>query len=240
VYGPRDEVDLAKIGAVGLPFWLAGDTRPPSVCAEPRSRAPPGSRWEPSSRSARSRDRPHARVQVLKEARGGSVGVRTDPLASPTGFPFKSWSSRARSPRPRSSRPGSALRPRYLREVFRTEDGGLGYRCPAEPVDDFLRKGGKAEDIVGRKCICNGLMATAGLAAVARRRTRAPRSSRPATDLKGPGPTCSRLDRDSYTAADVVDIPARPPSGLSRGTEGSSSVDARRASGAGSGVPTIG
>jgi len=26
VYGPRDEVDLARLRALGLPFWLAGGT----------------------------------------------------------------------------------------------------------------------------------------------------------------------------------------------------------------------
>ncbi len=39
----------------------------------------------------------------------------------------------------------------------------MGYRCPAEPVADYVRKGGDPADTVGRKCLCNGLLATAGL-----------------------------------------------------------------------------
>ena len=65
---------------------------------------------------------------------------------------------------------GGAGRPRtrhcdlgYLRTPYIGADGRLGYRCPAEPVDAYLRKGGALEDTVGRQCLCNGLMATIGL-----------------------------------------------------------------------------
>ena len=51
----------------------------------------------------------------------------------------------------------------YLREMYRRADGTLGYRCPGEPVEDYLRKGGAIEDTRGRKCVCNGLVATVGL-----------------------------------------------------------------------------
>jgi hypothetical protein len=46
------------------------------------------------------------------------------------------------------------------------ENGSLGYRCAAEPVDAYVRKGGLVEDTVGSICLCNGLMATCGLAQV--------------------------------------------------------------------------
>jgi len=36
------------------------------------------------------------------------------------------------------------------------------YRCSAEPVDHFVKKGGKIEDTVGRGCLCNNLSAAAG------------------------------------------------------------------------------
>jgi hypothetical protein len=50
-----------------------------------------------------------------------------------------------------------------LRQLYRREDGTIGYRCPAEPVDQYMRKGGKLEETEGRKCICNALFATIGL-----------------------------------------------------------------------------
>ncbi|MEJ2504614.1 MAG: hypothetical protein P8177_15105, partial [Gemmatimonadota bacterium] len=42
------------------------------------------------------------------------------------------------------------------------EDGRVAYRCPAEPVDTYVKKGGKRADTVGRKCLCNALMADIG------------------------------------------------------------------------------
>ena len=39
----------------------------------------------------------------------------------------------------------------------------MGYRCAAEPVDAYARKGGSIEATVGRKCLCNALMADVGL-----------------------------------------------------------------------------
>ena len=50
----------------------------------------------------------------------------------------------------------------FLRESYRTADGEIGYRCAAEPVSVYLSKGGKIEDTVGRKCVCNGLLANIG------------------------------------------------------------------------------
>ncbi len=50
----------------------------------------------------------------------------------------------------------------YLREVYRKEDGKFGYRCASEPFSTFAAKGGVESDTIGRKCICNALMANAG------------------------------------------------------------------------------
>jgi len=47
-----------------------------------------------------------------------------------------------------------------LRVPYERSPGVVGYRCPSEPVHTYLRKGGKLEDTVGRKCLCNGLAAT--------------------------------------------------------------------------------
>ena len=51
----------------------------------------------------------------------------------------------------------------YLRTGYLKGDGTVGYRCAAEPVKDWVRKGGEVEATVGRKCLCNGLMADAGV-----------------------------------------------------------------------------
>ncbi len=51
----------------------------------------------------------------------------------------------------------------YLRQAHKKSDGTLGWRCPSEPVKDYVRKGGDEADTRGRKCVCNGLLANIGL-----------------------------------------------------------------------------
>ena len=104
------------------------------------------------------------RQELLSELAAGRLEVRTDALASPTGFPFKV----ASMPGTLSDTEMYADRPRlcdlsYLRVPYEREPGVVGYRCPAEPVHTYLRKGGDLADTVGRKCLCNGLMANVGL-----------------------------------------------------------------------------
>ena len=50
----------------------------------------------------------------------------------------------------------------YLREAYRTAEGTIDYRCSAEPVTTYVSKGGKLENTLGRKCLCNALMANIG------------------------------------------------------------------------------
>lgn len=87
----------------------------------------------------------------------------TDPLASPTGFPFKV----AQLAGTYSDQGVAAARPRvcdlgYLREAYWTDDGKIAYRCAAEPEASYIAKGGRIEDSVGRKCLCNALLANIG------------------------------------------------------------------------------
>lgn len=93
----------------------------------------------------------------------GTASVFTDPLASPTGFPFKVAQLEGTvseddvyGERPRICNLG------FLREAYRTPSGEIGYRCASEPVTVYVSKGGHVEDTVGRKCICNGLLADVG------------------------------------------------------------------------------
>ena len=101
---------------------------------------------------------------MLQELRDGTLEVKNDPLASPTGFPFKVASLEDTA----SEEETYQARPRlcdlsYLRTPYEREDGEVGYRCSAEPVHMYLKKGGDEEATQGRKCLCNGLMANIGL-----------------------------------------------------------------------------
>ncbi len=90
-----------------------------------------------------------------------------------------------------------------LRESYVTPDGKIAYRCSAEPVANYVAKGGKVEDTVGRKCLCNALLANIGHAQVRKDQSVEPPLITVGDDLNtvaqflAPGQT-------SYGAADVV------------------------------------
>lgn len=161
IYGERDIVDLAKMRELGRPFWLAGGTGSPEALANAHREGAVGIQVgtlfaycdESGFDEAIKRD-------VLGRAAHGALQVKTDPRASPTGFPFKvvHWDGdlRDRTPRARVCDLG------YLRTPYLKEDQHIGYRCAAEPVETYVAKGGNAADTEGRLCICNGLMAAIG------------------------------------------------------------------------------
>ena len=166
IYGARDEADLTKMAAIGLPFWMAGaygtSERVAAAVAAGAQGVQVGTVFALSSDSGLTDE---ARALLLGRLREGELVVRNDPRASPTGFPFKVISVDGTV----SQQEVYDARPRlcdlsYLRQAYQREDGSIGYRCAAEPVHMFVKKGGSVEDTVGRKCLCNGLVATIGMA----------------------------------------------------------------------------
>jgi NAD(P)H-dependent flavin oxidoreductase YrpB (nitropropane dioxygenase family) len=164
IYGQRDRIDPAKVAALGLPFWVAGGYARPGTLAEARAAGAAG--IQAGSVFALCRESglaPDLRRELVKRALDGTLQVRNDPRASPTGFPFKV----AALPGTLSEPDVYAERPRlcdlsYLRTPYLKEDGKVGYRCPAEPVDAYVRKGGTAVETDGRRCLCNALVANIG------------------------------------------------------------------------------
>jgi nitronate monooxygenase len=204
VYGPRDEVDLEKIRELGLPFWLAGGQATPERLRRAQEAGAAG--IQVGTAFAFCEDSgmaPELRARVLADVEAGRVTVFTDPLASPTGFPFKVVSLEGTlsddevvEGRERRCDLG------YLREVYLAPDGRVGYRCPAEPVEDYVRKGGDPAKTAGRKCVCNGLAAAVGLAQ-RRHGIEEPPIVTAGNDLEELGRLLGP-DRHAYTATDVV------------------------------------
>lgn len=205
VYGPRDVVDLEKIRELGRPFWLAGSYGRPGRLAEALRLGASGIQVGTAFAFCNESGlRPELKRQALQMSRAGTAHVFTDPIASPTGFPFKV----VRMPGTLSEADQYAARTRicdlgYLRHLYRKPDGTPGYRCPAEPVDDFVKKGGTLADAQGRKCLCNGLVANIGLNQVRS-------NSEEELALMTAGDDVAQVARflkpgcDTYTAADVV------------------------------------
>jgi nitronate monooxygenase len=89
-----------------------------------------------------------------------------------------------------------------LRAAYKRSDDRINYRCPAKPVEDYVRKGGTIAETEGRRCLCNALLANVGLAQPrATGETEAPLLTS-GDDLE----TISTFlaGRTTYTAADVI------------------------------------
>ena len=205
IYTDRDLPDLERIRALGLPFWMAGSFAEPAQLAEALKLGAAGVQVGTAfAFCEESGLDPHLKRRVIEQVLSGNIEVLTDPLASPTGFPFKvvqldGTLSEAATYERRER--GCDLG--YLRSAYRKPDGAIGYRCPAEPVQQYLRKGGQAADTCGRKCLCNGLLAAIGLG-------QAQANGYLEKPLLTAGESVRhiarflRQDRRSYTAADVV------------------------------------
>ncbi len=161
IYGERDLVDLAKMRELGLPFWLAGGTGSASAVRAARDAGAAGVQvgtlFAYCDESGLSTE---LKRGVLAGIASETVRIRTDSRASPTGYPFKVVEVEG-MPR-QDDRRERVCDLGYLRTTYRTPSGKLGYRCPAEPVDAYVAKGGDIADTVGRRCLCNGLAANIG------------------------------------------------------------------------------
>jgi NAD(P)H-dependent flavin oxidoreductase YrpB (nitropropane dioxygenase family) len=205
VYGERDHVDLAKIGELGLPFWVAGGAGHPDRLREARvagaAGVQVGTLFAYCRESGLTAD--HKR-RVLEAACCGTVDVLTEERASPTGFPFKTIQLSGTlacddvyQRRERRCDLG------YLRMAYRNGAGRVAYRCPAEPVHTFLKKGGAPEETEGRKCLCNALMANVGHGQALAGGESEPGLFTGGDDVRVLG--AFLRGRTSYSAADVID-----------------------------------
>src|ERR1700679_95996 len=90
VYGDRDHVNIAELRALGVPFWLAGGYGNAEKLREAVLQGAAG--IQVGTAFAFSREsgmRTDLKQRLLNQALTNSGVVFTDPLASPTGFPFK-------------------------------------------------------------------------------------------------------------------------------------------------------
>jgi len=165
IYGPRDDAKLSAFRDIGLPFWLAGSLGSAEGLQHALDEGACGVQVGTAfALCEESGLLPEARHELIRQSLVGKARVVTDPLASPTGFPFKvaelagSLSDDAVYQQRRRLCDLS-----FLRQAYRRGDGKIGYRCPAEPIAAYVAKGGREEETVGRKCLCNALIANVGM-----------------------------------------------------------------------------
>ncbi len=205
VYGEKDHVNLEQLSDLGLPFWLAGGMGSPQALQSALSGGAAGIQvgtlfayCQESGLLAE-----HKAI-VLEQVRAEHANVLTDALASPTGFPFKVVNL------PESLADDAVYQARericdlgYLREAYQKTDGGIGFRCAAEPVETYIAKGGKLEETLGRKCLCNALTSDVGLGQI-RHGSLEPALVTSGDDLVMLGDFLAQ-DTSGYTAKGVID-----------------------------------
>ena len=205
VYNTRDTADPAAIAKLGLPFWLAGSYGHPDRLQDALKAGANGVQVGTLfAFCEESGLREDLKRQALNQCREGTAQVFTDPVASPTGFPFKvlaldgtlsdtdTYHERARQ-----------CDLGYLREAYERPSGAIGWRCPAEEPEVYLKKGGCSDSAVGRKCLCNSLAANAGLAQLRPEEGEELPLLTCGSDL-GSIPLLLGSDQTSYSAADVI------------------------------------
>lgn len=164
IFGEKDTPKLEKIKELGLPFWLAGEYDSPEKLKEAQEAGAEGVQLGTAfAYCDESGMADNEKRKVIQKVVEESAIVLTDPRVSPTGYPFKVVQLEGTMSEPEVYQ----ARPRLcdlglLRDAYKRDDGSLGYRCEAEPEDQYLKKGGKAEDLEGRGCLCNNLCASAG------------------------------------------------------------------------------
>ncbi|WP_372797369.1 nitronate monooxygenase, partial [Pontiella sp.] len=164
VYGLRDDARLQKIRDLGVPFWLAGSRGSAEGLKDALEQGATGVQVGTAfGLCVESGLIPETRRQLVQGALAGESRVFTDPLASPTGFPFKVADVKGSLSDPAIYENRRRICDiGFLRTPYRKDDGRIGYRCAAEPVKAYVAKGGREEDTVGRKCLCNALAADIG------------------------------------------------------------------------------
>ena len=214
IYGERDNVDLGEMKDLGLPFWMAGYYATPEKMKEVCDLGAQGIQvgtlfafCDESGFDQILKDKVISKIRSGQRPENG--WVFTDPVSSPTGFPFKA----VRLDGTVSENTVYESRKRicdlgYLRHAYKTESGEVKQRCPAEPVKDYLKKGGLIADTVGRKCLCNALMADIGMAQIQSDLSLEKPLITAGDDLnnliKILESTPQRTDRAGYSASDVI------------------------------------
>jgi nitronate monooxygenase len=206
VYGDKDVPDLEVFRQIGRPFWLAGNYASPERLQEALDEGAAGIQVGTAfAYCEESGFRADVKAEVLAMSKAGTAHVLTDPIGSPTGFPFKVLQlagtvseENVYVERDRMCDLG------YLRTSYVAEDGRKGWRCPSEPIDDFVKKGGSAAEAEGRKCLCNALLANIGLGQITRDGSQEPTLITSGNDVEDVARFLPE-GATSYRAKDVID-----------------------------------
>ena len=161
IYGERDKINFAKFQNLGVPFWLAGSFAKSLQKALElgASGIQAGTIFAFTEESGIETGLKQKAMALIFQ---NQASVFTSPKASPTGFPFKILRMKGTliekelyKSRNRACSLGYLREPVWLNEK-------IVFRCSAEPIADYICKGGCEADTIDCMCVCAGLCATVG------------------------------------------------------------------------------
>ena len=165
LFSEKDDADIEKVRSIGLPFWLAGGYSTPEKVLEAIEAGAQGA--QVGSLFALSQESgllDSLRTEILEKIKNDSLNVITDPLGSPTSFPFKYIElNQTISDHELFEERRRLCDLGYLRTVVEKADHRIAYRCAGEPEKTFLFKEGEPGGTHEKKCLCNALMANIGM-----------------------------------------------------------------------------
>jgi NAD(P)H-dependent flavin oxidoreductase YrpB (nitropropane dioxygenase family) len=163
IYSNKDEADLAAIRNLAIPFWLAGGYG--SRAGLQKALAAGANGVQAGTVFALAEE------AALKEGVDDADLVRTT-IFSPTGFSFKVVQieetladDEVYASRRRICDIG-ILQQRGFHKADEQGERVLFQRCPAGPIENFVKNRGVERNTDERRCLCNGLLACVGLGQV--------------------------------------------------------------------------
>ena len=175
VYGPEDEPDLEAIRKNDLPFWLAGGYGSHEKLQQALSAGATGvqvgSVFALSEDSGMKPAHRNAILDAIKKGANDSDLVLTT-LFSPTGYPFKvvqledTLADEAVYSRRKRICDIGLLQQIGLSKPAADGSRRLFQRCQAAPIEEYVSKRGLLPNADGKRCLCNGLLASMGLSQV--------------------------------------------------------------------------
>lgn len=174
VYGDKDIPDLERIRGLEKPYYLAGGYADNGRFEEARRAGAAGiqvgSVFALCIESGLMED---IKRKLRERSFNNTLDVKASAVVSPSGFPFQvvqmegTLSEQATYDQWRRVCKLGYLVKAYSKsgntgDAIAIDGRQIGFRCPAEPVKAYTRKGGDEKDTEGRICLCVAMSAAVG------------------------------------------------------------------------------
>jgi len=167
IYTEKDYADWKKMLAYGKPFLPAGGYGTPEKIKEAKEDGAVGVQIGSDFALCNESGFEEIMAQHVRNLIvTGELKVMTDADLSSSGFPFKkALIEGTLSQKDVIEKTKRICTLGYLVQAYLKENGSIGFRCPAEKPEVFIKKGGNPEDMKGKICLCRALTAACGHAA---------------------------------------------------------------------------